>query len=171
MSEAASQWVSVGEAAGVSGVSERTIWRYVRDGIVESRQEKRGQQTTRLINRESLPEEPVQSVSEAVRGPASEGGSGCPDMTEVGGASQRLNGSSHEVECACCKVREEQVSHLHSQLDARTEAEQQLRAMMMHLERTNAQLTDALLTKALPAHNDVDPPRRVRWWALWGRRS
>jgi DNA-binding transcriptional MerR regulator len=104
VSEAASQrvsepcqWVSVAEAAGQVGVSERTIWRYVRDGIIESRQEKRGQQSTRLINRESLPEEPCQNVSEAVRGPVSEGVGGCPDMAEAVGASQGLNSPRHDL--------------------------------------------------------------------------
>lgn len=52
------------------------------------------------------------------------------------------------------------------------EAERELRVMLMHLERTNAELAGALVVKALPAPEIyVEPVKRVRWWnpATWGR--
>jgi excisionase family DNA binding protein len=47
-------------------------------------------------------------------------------------------------------------------------AEEQLRVMLMQLERTNAELAGALLQKALPPHEEP-PARRLKWWQLWRR--
>jgi hypothetical protein len=173
MSEAVSQWVSVAEAADVSGVSERTIWRWCRDGVVESRQEKRGQQSTRLVNAESLPE----GVSEDVRA----NDRGRPDMAEVGVGCQGLNGARHMLSESAAGAQhaapadqslvtslQADVAFLRDQLQQRSHAEQELRVMLARLERTNADLAGALVQKALPPAMEVTP-RRVRWWSWWRR--
>jgi hypothetical protein len=211
MSEAASQWMSVAEAAGVSGVSARTLWRWIRDGVVESRHEKRGQQSTRLVNRESLPDGQSQEVSEPVRAPASEGVGDRPDMTEVGVGCQGLNGHRRDVSPGAAIFPEEraddrqagqsedthahddrqaghwqvraesaeqrldqalsEVEPLRAQIDAHTDAEQELRVMLARLECTNAELAGALVQKALPPiSTSVEmPARKVRWWWPWSR--
>jgi excisionase family DNA binding protein len=71
-----------------------------------------------------------------------------------------------------------EVGHLRAQLDQRAEeaqrhaiAEEQLRVMLMKLEATNAQMTGALVQKALPPAPEPEAARRrLRWWALWSRR-
>lgn len=171
MSEAPSQWVSVGEAAAACAVSERTLWRWCRDGVVESRQEKRGQQNTRLVNPESLPD----AVSEAVSAPASEGVGGRPDMAAVGVGCQGLNGASQEVSPLTSRLTaaESEVQFLRDQLNLRSHAEQELRVMLARLERTNSELAGALVQKALPPAGEIgstmEPIRKVRWWWPWAR--
>lgn len=88
-----------------------------------------------------------------------------------GNGTSENHGSDHRAEML--EQQRDQaladVEFLRQQLVARTEAEAQLRAMMMHLERTNAQLTEALLRPALPPHVETPAPKKVRWWALWRR--
>jgi hypothetical protein len=65
------------------------------------------------------------------------------------------------------------VHYLRAQLDQRAEeaqrhaiAEEQLRVMLMKLEATNAQMTGALVQKALPPAPEPEASRRrLRWWA------
>lgn len=188
------QWLSVAESAGVSGVSERTVWRWVRDGVVESRHEKRGQQSTRLINRESLPE----GVSESVPG--------CQEVAGVDSASQASTPPSHDVspdaaggdiphnhrdtegDKSCHNHRaelaeqkasllesevqhlREMVSHQAEQLHRHSVAEEQLRQLLLTSQTLAAQLAHQLEVKALPpAPESVETPRRARWWHLLWR--
>jgi hypothetical protein len=183
-------WVSVTEAAASAAVSERTVWRWIHAGIVESRAEKRGQRETRLVNQDSLPptdadrQEPEPLQARATDSDSQPSGAVSPNQSvpDIGVECQGFTDVRHEaapVECACCKVWERQVGTLEEQLESRTEelrrrdqAEEQLRVMLVRLEQTNAQLAGALIQKALPPAVEVkEMPRRVRWWWPFGRRS
>jgi hypothetical protein len=178
MSDSVGQWVSVSEAAAAAGTSDRTVWRWVHSGVVESKVERRGQRDVRLINAVSLPP----SDSDSHRPTASsDTDSQRPTPSDSGVESQGLKtevAAPAPAECPCCKVRESEVGHLRAQIDRRAEeaamqaeAERELRLMMMQLERTNAELAASLCVKALPPAPDPEPPRRVRWWArIWGTR-
>lgn len=160
------QWMSVGEAAAACAVSERTLWRWIRDGVVESRQEKRGQQSTRLVNPESLPDAVSQSVSEPVSAP----GTGCPDTAGHDAVGQGLNGPGQEVSlhAARAELLEREVLFLRDQLEARTTAEAELRRLLLVTQQMANMLAAQLEQKALPAP-DLVTPRRVRWWWPWRR--
>lgn len=68
----------------------------------------------------------------------------------------------------------EEIAHLRAQLDqraremeARSQAEAELRLMLGRLEATNAELARALVVKALPPHVETEnqaKPRRRWWW-------
>ncbi len=190
-----SEWVSVTEAAQAARVSERTVWRWIHQGDVESRSEKRGQRETRLVNRVSLPasgpseeRSPATPVSGSQYPPSqpaaalsTDAVSQRPAPADDSSEGQGLTGAQARVECECCKVRGEQVSDLRAQLERRTEeaahqavAEEQLRVLLMQMERTNAELAGVLVQKALPpALSEAVPetPSRVRWWWPWRGRG
>jgi hypothetical protein len=64
-----------------------------------------------------------------------------------------------------------EVEFLREEVKARRTAEEQLRVMLMQLERTNAELAGALCQKALPPAPEPEPPQKIRWWVrLWGTR-
>ena len=55
MSDTQAQWITVTEAAQKTGVSERTIWRWVRSGYVESMAVRRGGHQSRRVRSDTLP--------------------------------------------------------------------------------------------------------------------
>lgn len=173
MSDSVSQWASVSEAAVSVGVSERTAWRWVHAGLVESKVERRGQRDIRLVNLVSLP--PTDSDEER-QTEASDTVSQRPTPTDNGVESQRITDARHEphgpVECACCKVLENDVDFLRAQLDRRAEeaqrqsqAEGELRRLLLCSQQVLQMALDRPMLP--PASEVVEKPTRGRWWRRW----
>lgn len=181
------------EAAVFLGVSVTTVKRYISEGRLSYVQE-RGPtghklhripkaELARLRNEE--PDGPIDPTGPS--GPTGRmgpmGPSSPTDRIDRSDRTDRM-ASVQFVERERDLLREERdrligdVHYLRAQLDQRAEeaqrhaiAEEQLRVMLMKLEATNAQMTGALVQKALPPAPEPEPSRRrLRWWALWARR-
>jgi hypothetical protein len=165
-------WVSVTEAAATAAVSERTVWRWIHAGIVESRAERRGQRETRLVNQDSLPPTdadrqeptPVQAHATDTDSQLSVGVSQNQSVPDNGVECQGFTDARHEAECACCKVWERQVDTLEEQIAARTQAEAELRRLLLVAQQS---LAAAIERPALPPASvsvATAEKRKIRWW-------
>lgn len=188
-----SEWVSVTEAAHLTKVSERTVQRWIENQRVVSDMSDDGR---RRVRRESLPLSDRWSGDSSVMtdtAPAADRQVTDTSDTMSDGLTDTMsdvvdcpttNDSKHALSDITAGLERErdqalrEVDHLRAQLEVRTEelrrrdqAEEQLRVMLVRLEQTNAQLSSALVQKALPPHVDTEPetPKKVRWWALWRR--
>lgn len=185
-SQQAAEWLTVQDAAMACHVSERTVRRWVSESVVESRVTRSGQRDSRLILRSSLPplsedDPPCQGTSGADGVPwgdttgqgvddpgIKEPGQGLSESA-IGDVSARagigeapfllLRAEAAEQRAA---LLENHVATLTAQLEARTDAERELRLLLHETHRALSLLAER---PALPTPlNDVAPPRRVRWW-------
>ncbi|HEV8177071.1 MAG TPA: helix-turn-helix domain-containing protein [Gemmatimonadales bacterium] len=181
------EWVSVTEAAHLARVSERTVQRWIEGGKVVSDMSDEGR---RRVRRSSLPpacllqsnSSLMSDVSDEERLVIEHLSDTLSDVRHDTVECPTSNDSTHSLSDTAARSRAEsaererdrlasEVEFLRAQLVSRTQAEEQLRVMMAHLESTNAELARALVQRALPPAPDFAPaPRRTRWWSLWRRR-
>jgi len=196
----AAVWLSVSDVAMACHVSERTVRRWVSEGVVQSRMETAGLRESRLILRGSLPG--VSADNTPFHATAAPSAVPRPDMAGAVLEGPRINEPTQSLSEAAPMTwrvdaleRErdliaaerdrlvDDMQHLRAQLDRRAEeaarqaaAEEQLRVMLMQLERTNAELAASLCQRALPpaTENVIDndsAPKKIRWWQkVWGTR-
>jgi hypothetical protein len=176
-------WVSVEEAARLARVSARTVQRWITAGDVVSDMSDDGRRRVRC---ESLPLSDTSSHTLNTPTDSSDASVGQPSVMSdavAGNVSDTVecptdNPASHEVSPDAATWRAEaaerernllktHVETLTRQLEARTQAEEQLRVMLVRLEQTNSQLAAALVQKALPP--PPVEPKKVRWWWPWRR--
>jgi hypothetical protein len=178
-------WLSVSEAAMACRVSERTVRRWVSDGVVESRMETAGLRESRLILRGSLPASsltdrecqataaPSDMLRQDAAGHGVEGpgiNEPTPALSELATVTQRADAAERERDRA-----EREVEFLRSQLDLRSleiqrrdQAEVELRRLLLAAQQTAQTLAAQLEQKTLPPHNVTEVKRRIRW--AWWRR-
>jgi hypothetical protein len=168
---AAVEWVTVTAAMTRAGVSRRTIRRWIAEGRVESRLVEEDGREVRLIRGDTLPAagagDDTVTGAGAVRGDGI--GASTGDGTGVGHGVGREGGTGDGLRELVTHQTQE-IQHLRVQLDARTQAESELRRLLLVSQQA---LQAALERPALPPMPAPDPmpARRVRWWnpATWGR--
>jgi hypothetical protein len=170
------------EAAVFLGVSVTTVKRYVSEGRLSYLQE-RGPTGHKL---HLIPKADLARLrAEELASPTDPTGPmGPTGPTEPSSSTDRMDRSDRTssvrvIERERDLLREERdrligdVQYLRAQLEQRAEevqrhavAEEQLRVMLMKLEATNAEMTGALVQKALPPA-EAEAPKKTRWWQLW----
>lgn len=163
--------ISFREAGIKLGISDKTLRARIREGTVEgwTVEGKRG-----LEWRVRLPDA-EETTLQGDRASRSEGRDaealslhGDRDGEREGRDEGRDEG--REGDRALLERQAAEIAFLREQLTARTTAEEQLRVLLMQLERTNAELAASLCVKALPPAAEPPPPR-VRWFWPWRRRA
>lgn len=164
--------ISFREAGIKLGISDKTLRARIREGAVEgwTVEGKRGLEwRVRLPDAEEhVRQDDHAPVSEGrdIDAHVQHGGRDEARPPEREGRDRDRDGYRDQLERQAAEI-----TFLREQLSARTTAEEQLRVLLMQLERTNAELAASLCQKALPPAVEVGetPKAKVRWYWPWRR--